>query len=385
MPEDYDSLQRRCAPKGLKVDHETKLQAASPAPAPAAAQPAPAGYPQFGVQFAAGPPQAQQQPMAMYAGPGVFQVPRCDSMVRTSGPINAPSMVPGALQRSSSMVRTSAQQEAMLNALASVPGPMQRSPSMVRTSAQHEVLLVPPMAPGPLQRSSSMVRTSMQQDTLVAQSLTMPMPGAPNPFQRSSSMVRTSAEMPSVPQGIATSPMPMAVPCPAASVRVAMQKDTLVASQRGRSPIRARTCPVQQVQKPAPSPVKQVQKPAAGVQYVYHSPHAPNKGNQQSTAQQPQLVQRGPQRKARPSITMAGNPPSAAIVRYNPSKSTHWDDATIATWLRGTINKGTKSTSKETFHRFFQSAWLEAKPNIAPQKQQALLKILEEELGVSLI
>lgn len=140
------------------------------------------------------------------------------------------SMGPGPMQRSPSMVRTSAQQEAALSGAAtsmsipmmsfmpSTPGPLHRAPSMVRTPAQQESALthackaaaslvpgssvqVAPLqasAPGSLQRASSMIRTPAQQAAALAGNT--PVPPQSSTTAPSSHSILLMREATSVPQ-----------------------------------------------------------------------------------------------------------------------------------------------------------------------------------------
>lgn len=208
--EEYTSLRQRCAPRGLHIDHDAKVHNAPSRPA------------------AAPMPVQQTQPMAAYAPQGQAtsvslpmggMLPRSDSRVRiaTGAMPRSNSMVrlPGsALPRSNSMVRIGAvipRSDSMVRmsngapitagsaviptgAVPSmVPAAMQRCSSMVRTSAQHEAMFAP-TAPGgyPAVAPPAMnVMPTMQRGQVVYQMQQVPTQAMPT-LQRSSSMVRTS-------------------------------------------------------------------------------------------------------------------------------------------------------------------------------------------------
>jgi len=239
--EELDRLHARCMPKGLKSVHQPRAQLQADAPVAAPAKPA-----------ADAPAQANPDvkvpvvPMGIAAGlaahPGALQrsssmvrtttvLPRTDSVYRSSGlPAQGGSLVVqlGNMQRTDSMVRTSG--ESALNQSMTQPGPMQRTTSMVRTVAQQEAAIAQARAAGAaagvaaagagallvqqqpsltttagsfvslpvsFPRSSSLLRTSAQQEAAIAQNApaVFQFGAVPAPsFPRSSSLIRTCTQ-----------------------------------------------------------------------------------------------------------------------------------------------------------------------------------------------
>jgi hypothetical protein len=294
-PDDYNSLQRRCAPKGLQIDHIPKLQASSPVAAPPAEQP---GRPKPQLShvatnsgaLAAAPLAQSPQPMQRYAGSAKlsqgYALPRSDSMTLIGAPPPAgaflsprPTTQPQGMQRSPSHYLTSPQPAAIAQ--------MQRSPSMIRTARQQDMLLATNVPA--FQRSPSMIRTSQEQERVAMQA------AVAGQLQRSNSMVRISAEMPQGPPQfmMAQSPRGFRTSTQAASVKIPLNTQTpsSVVMPQKVAPTTQTPSSVVLPQKVAPSTqtpssvVLPVNQPAAmtqaGAQYRWHPPHAPGEPRQQ--------------------------------------------------------------------------------------------------------
>lgn len=175
--------------------------------------------------------------------------------------------VPGAMQRSSSMVRTSGQQEVLVTQNCPVP------------MAPLQTQACPSMVPGPMQRSSSMVRTMGQQEWLLAQNT--PMPSKPT-----STLVPPGGLSNSMKAGAASS-VTLPPDFLASTVR-AFQTASLSASQRAMPPTVPEGVFTQdRTQAPPSAPTMEIQGQRCQVVHtVYHEPHAPHTPRSRTAAQQ---------------------------------------------------------------------------------------------------
>jgi len=203
--EDLDRMRARCMPKGLTSVHQSRAQQQADAPVAAAAPPAAPATSTAGQPPAAAMKAAAVVPMGIAAGlaahPGALQrsssmvrttlLPRTDSMYRPEG--GSLVVQHGNMQRTDSMVRSSGLQQDPLNqSILMQPGPMQRATSMVRTVAQQEAAIAQARAAGAAAGGAGALLMQQQQASLTTAAGSFV--SLPVSFPRSSSLLRTSAQ-----------------------------------------------------------------------------------------------------------------------------------------------------------------------------------------------